>query len=259
LLGDGDGHFRPGPPVGLALASGVTAVPDAALGDLDGDRRLDLLAVVWPEGPRLLKGLPGGGFIDVTRASGLDRRLISASAAVADLDGDGRLDIVVSQWSPYPPVLARLLGRRLGGGLSPVVFRNAGGGRFEVVADTRLAIPMGSSLVRAGDLDGDGRPELVFANGALAIDRIEPPVVLANRGAMRFFDDSARYGMDAIVKAWAVATDDLDGDGRPDLLVCGGGLAPGDRWPGHYWSSRSRAVTRPGEALKRREDARSRP
>ena len=67
------------------------------------------------------------------------------------------------------------------------------------------------------DLDGDGRPELVVAETDIAESRV---AVLWNRGGKgadwrkQELPQSFRYGS---LHAMAVA--DLNGDGRPDIVV----------------------------------------
>jgi tetratricopeptide (TPR) repeat protein len=242
--GDGRLAFTPGPPIRLATGDARAVAAAGRLVDLNGDRVPDLVVALWHDGVRFLAGDGRAGFTDATRAAGLDGPLVTCSLAVADLDADSRPDLVAGQWSSRAPVVGWLLGRRrLANGLPPAVFRNSGGGRFERVRDPSLDRPMGTSMVGAADLDGDGLPELVFANGALAVDRLEPPVVLANRGRFRFADATAGLGLARVpVKAWGVSLTDLDADGHADLVLPGGGLAPGDRWAGAYRPSRRSAA-----------------
>jgi hypothetical protein len=119
-------------------------------------------------------------------ASGKDRSL-----AVGDVDGDGHPDVVVTE--PGSAQVAVYLQEK-GGGL---------GGR-------RLFPSLSSSdLVRVADLDGDGRGEVIVlsvAEKALGICRWQGqlpfPTLLDLPGLPKAFD-----------------TGDLDGDGRPDLIV----------------------------------------
>ena len=69
-----------------------------------------------------------------------------SSVVAADLDGDGKLDLIVANY----------------GGNNVSVFRNYGNGTFASKAD--YAAGNGPLSVFVADLDGDGKPDLVVAN-----------------------------------------------------------------------------------------------
>ena len=72
----------------------------AAVGDYDGDGRVDLFVTGWRD-QRLYRNLGDGRFEDVTDRAGLTSSLWSTSAAFADLDGDGDLDLYVANYLDY--------------------------------------------------------------------------------------------------------------------------------------------------------------
>jgi serine/threonine protein kinase len=126
---------------------------------------------------------------------------------IADMDGDGRPDLVVGN---------------LGDG-TVWVYRNIG--TNGTLAGASFALPVILSAGPSGslyglavaDLDGDGRLDIVTANGifnTLSIFRnqSQPGVLTTNSFA-------ARVDLPVVGEPSAVAIGDLDGDGRPELVV----------------------------------------
>jgi hypothetical protein len=110
----------------------------------------------------------------------------------ADLDGDGKVDLVVAD----------------SGGKVSVLLGN-GNGSFAARVD--YPSDAGSFAVAAMDLNGDGKPDLAVANsGGGTVS------VLLNKGNGTFAP-AALYPTGA--GSTAVAALDLNGDGHPDLVV----------------------------------------
>ena len=171
--------------------------------DYDGDGRLDLFVARggWqrPIRDSLLHQNPDGTFTDVTAqaGAGLDEPHRTQSAAWADYDGDGRLDLFVG----YEEAPSRL-------------FRNRGDGTFEDVSRpagvSRRAF---TKAVAWGDYDNDGRPDLYVSNLA------EPNFLYHNEGGGRFREVAAELGVDGPLMSFPAWFFDYDDDGWLDLLV----------------------------------------
>jgi hypothetical protein len=120
------------------------------------------------------------------------------SIAVADVNGDGHLDLVVAYW--YEGSVGVLLGKG-DGTFQPVVKYNSGG--------------TGASSVAVADLNGDGKPDIVVLN---AWQQEGTVGVLLGKGDGTFHSpvtyDTGQYSIPE-----SLAVGDLNGDGYPDIAV----------------------------------------
>ncbi len=81
-------------------------------------------------------------------------------------------------------------------------------------------LPSPGNSLALGDVDGDGRVDMVLGSFGPRLGMLRPVVLLKNRGGMRFDDATAASGL-AGVGAWAMSFGDLDADGDLDLVVGG--------------------------------------
>ncbi len=131
-----------------------TKAPHVALVDLDNDGRLDLLtsgsAAAGTE-PAVFMNRSDGGAIAFDPPDGMGDDQYWVTAPTADVDGDGRLDVLLVEW--YPALPSRLLLNRTPAGhaIEVGVDASLGGGPGTVVA----AFEPG----RAGDPARPRRPE----------------------------------------------------------------------------------------------------
>jgi hypothetical protein len=218
-------RFAPvAPPAGVGSSLHAMGL---AVADWDGDSRLDLL-VTGVGGDELWLGREGLRF---ERAG---RELfappppgLSSSAAFFDLDGAGRLDLVVGRYVEWSR--ERDLPCRLGGELvyctpeayPPVASRlllAAGGGLADATAGSALAEAPGKALGVAGlDVDADGRVDV-----ALAHDTMPNQLFLAREGGFveEAWPRGFAVGASGVARGgMGIAAGDLDGDLREDLVV----------------------------------------
>jgi hypothetical protein len=200
-----------------------------AVGDYDNDGHSDLF-LTRLNCYALLRNRGDGTFEDATERAGLSGpRENPTSAAFADLDNDGDLDLYVchyARWDPAnPPSCKKETGEpfycdpaKYESALDRV-FRNDRGRFVEVTKEAGFTDLDGRGLgVVAADLDDDNRVELFVANDGTA------NFLFANKGGFRFEDTALTSGVTGgsdggFLAGMGVAADDLDGDGRPDLVV----------------------------------------
>jgi len=215
---DGKGHFtdvtvRAG--LAASESSGIAATGVAA-GDVDGDGYPDLV-VTDAFGPtRLFRNRRDGTFEEITASSGIATEGPTRSAAFADVNGDGNLDLFVCGTGDYyrqmpdPPFDAND-GRR------NYLFLGDGKGHFrDVSAEWGVAKPTRWSLsCLFADFDGDGRPDLIVTNdfGLKNLYR--------NVDGKRFEDVTKKLGAEDRAYGMSAAWGDFDGDGRMDLYTTG--------------------------------------
>ncbi|MFT7461820.1 MAG: hypothetical protein ACI9EF_000154 [Pseudohongiellaceae bacterium] len=208
----------PGAP-GLNLGTPVlTPLPNSqwlrnvTLGDIDGDGHLDVLSDSFAPTLSVMRGMGDGSF-DVPTTIALPLDAVGAMA-VGDLQGDGWLDVVVG---------GETLGGPLGELVTLVALSNDGAGSLAVTSSTAIPdylpdfIGTDPRSVDLADVDNDGLLE-VFVSGNSRLWMGES----AADGSITDSDWIHVYGR-------LEAIEDIDDDGRLDLLVKTGPLYSYDR------------------------------
>jgi Na+-translocating ferredoxin:NAD+ oxidoreductase RnfD subunit len=230
LHNEGDGRFRDvsrSSGVGSAVARGLGVMPV----DLNGDALVDIV-VASDRAPNLLLQNQGNGrFRDVAAAAGIATTSLGAALAgmgvdAADIDNDGWSDLVITNYEQEPVT----------------VFRNAANELLQEESDAKGLTPLVFKFmkwgVRALDLDGDARRDLVIANGHLFPHLLEgTPLGLPIEQTRKGFAQEAQVLRQGADGRWTdvslaagpffserrvfrgLASADIDNDGDWDVLL----------------------------------------
>jgi hypothetical protein len=200
--GDGTLDDVTGPSRIAAIARGLGYGMGIAVGDYDNDGRPDLFLTRWDR-YALLRNRGDGTFEDATGLAGLaGARDNPTSAAWADLDSDGDLDLYVChyiRWDPEHPTTCRDEHDRpfycdpdKYERAADRVFRNDGGRFVDLTERAGFTDPDGRGLgVVAADLDDDNRIDVYVANDGTA------NFLFLNRGGFRFEENGLTVGVAA--------------------------------------------------------------
>ena len=209
----------------ITAASGINteklATTSAAFADVNGDGHLDLIVGTLGGPLALWLGNGKGHFTDATPASGLPAGYAATTMTLADVDGDGDLDLYVGTYKTknaldaYPPQLRAF---------DQVVKK---------VGDKYVVQPQWQKEYRLED-----HPEL---GGLVRSQRAEADLFLLNDGAghftrvpqtdKRFSDENGkRLTTEPDYFTLASRFYDVNGDGAPDLYVCNDFEDPDQFW-----------------------------
>ncbi len=185
---------------------------DVAAVDLRGEGRLDIIfPSAWvdhhnPGESRLIhvyEQVAPRQFADVTGRHGLTG-VAPIAVACEDLTGDGYPDLVVANYR-----------EAFNNDIDSYVYRGTKDG-FDTASPLRLPTHF-AMQVALGDLNGDGNSEIVFTGGNRiyiywnrdgVFDREDLTILGADGNSTMFFQGAVR-----------VALEDVDGDGRAELLI----------------------------------------
>jgi hypothetical protein len=224
------GILKPGGRYGLGVAAA----------DFDNDGWPDIY-VACDQTPSLLyRNRRDGTFEEIGDRAGVaynaDGQLQAGmGVAVADFDGNGFLDIAKTNFS----------------GDRPSLYRNEDGEMFEDISapaglGARQLLGWGLAFL---DIDEDGWPDLVIANGHVYPEVDGSPIgetyrqktlLYRNLGGNRFADvtEQGGAGFAPLRPARGLAIGDLDGDSRPEILIVNMNQPPSilkNRGPRHDW------------------------
>ena len=197
LLGTGTGSFGNW----VAYGTGADSWPNNVMAaDVNNDGRLDLLtANTFNSTVGVLLGTGMGSFGPVTTYS--TGALSSPfSLAVADMNGDGQLDVLTANAS------TNAVGVLLG----------TGTGSFGAAAAYDTGAGTRPYCLALADMNGDGRPDVLTAN----VSTSTVSLLLSGAGS---FGAAIAYSAGQSSYPQSIVVADVNGDGRPDILTTNSG------------------------------------
>ena len=213
------------PQSGLGFANAVTydtggfQAEAVVAADLKGDGKPDLVVVnACGGGPSCSSGTVGvllnnGNGTFATAVTYGTNGFLAQAAAVADVNGDGKPDIVVANNCASAP----------GGNGScstngnVAVLLGNGDGTFQAAVAYDSGGPLASSVAIA-DVNGDGKPDLLVVNHSSTTGVGDGTVAVLLGDGDGTFQAALNYDTGAL-QSEAVAVADVNGDGEPDLIV----------------------------------------
>ncbi len=214
LLGNGDGTFQPA----VSYSSGGEVPESVVVADINGDGKPDLLVANWWQSFQhtqngsvgVLLGNGDGTFQPpmIYGSGGYG----AASVAVADVNRDGKPDLVVANCEASPGSVCNSVGQ--GHGLAAVLLGN-GDGSFQPAVAYDLA-GLGAGSVVVADINHDGKPDMLIVSCGSSSCTSSVGLLLGNGNGT--FQSVASYGSGGYGAA-SVAVADVNGDRKSDLLV----------------------------------------
>jgi hypothetical protein len=169
------------------------------MADVNNDQYIDAIVGNGKQGNQLLINAGGKGediFYAPTNLPG-DVTLVTQSIAVADVNYDGLVDIIIGNKGSNNQLLI-----------------NAGDGNFEDIIDLPGDASSNTKSIAVGDVNNDGMIDIIVGNDGKSNQ------LLTNIGDGTFEDASdLPAGNGTMMKTYAVAVADVNGDGMVDIIV----------------------------------------
>ena len=197
MLGNADGTFQ------APKIWSTSAISSVAVGDFDGDGKLDLVETNPTPGNGKLSLLLGKGDGTFQAATDYTVGTTPETVTVADLNGDGKPDVIV--------------GNRNSGNIS--VLLNAGNGTLLPAVNYATPVTGTPESIAVSDFNGDGVPDIAVAISGINATSIALFINNGNGTFQPYISIPSGFFSSGIIHIVAA---DFDGDGNTDLAVTDG-------------------------------------
>lgn len=173
---------------------------DVATGDLDGDGKADMVVANggYPYSISIYRNTSTGSAISFAAKIDYPTAIDPSGIAISDIDGDGKLDLVVPNESSF----------------TVSVFRNIGTGG-NIAFDYRIDLPASTPTgIAVGDLNKDGKPDLAAIN--LVSNTVS---IFRNTSVPGSVSFAANVDYPTGQYPTGISIGDLDGDTWPEIVV----------------------------------------
>jgi hypothetical protein len=193
------------PKTDISLGTGSSSNPSGIItGDIDLDGKPDMATASYTvsNGGKILKNLGSPGTIFFGAASNIVTNGYSRNVTTGDLDGDGKQDLIFGSSNTWS--LA-------------IFMNNSTAGTISFAPKKDLSATGNPNDIAVGDLDGDGKPELVVSSN---VDNTFS--VFRNTGIVPgavSFEDPVAFPTGASSSPSGISISDIDGDGKADVIV----------------------------------------
>ena len=208
-----------------------------AVADFTGDGTMEIAIAMHEAGIRIFSNTgtgPCGPWEEQSNVSEKIRTLRSRSIVTADMNKDGRVDIVALSEAPSMESNAEAQGLA-------ILWNEASGWRFEGIEGSAGLF---GDHVAIGEVNGDGIPDIA----AGSLNDMRPQFLWLSDGNGKWQAVSAE-GLPNNIIAWSVQLVDFDGDGKDELLLGVGGAPVHQnggprvyRWDGVRWNNLSQGL-----------------
>jgi hypothetical protein len=186
---------------------------EIVLGDIDGDGKPDVVTANYGASASgttisVLRNTSTSGSVSFAAKADFATGQGPVSAAMGDIDGDGKPDLAVANYDD-------------GYGTTVSVLRNTStSGNVSFAAKADFPTGTGPYGLAIGDIDGDGKPDLVVPNhGYWSLGDGTTVSVLRNTSTSGNVSFAAKVDFTTGNGPRSVAIGDVDGDDKPDVMV----------------------------------------